>query len=45
MSRIKYEMQDVNLFELSDWGKMIDFIITYLPKFENAIKDSMSKLN
>ncbi|WP_040281027.1 DUF4268 domain-containing protein [Psychroserpens damuponensis] len=45
MSRIKFELQDVNLFEPNDWGKMNEFIINNLPKFENAIKDSISKLN
>ena len=44
MSRIKFELQDVSLFEQNDWGKMNDFIINNLPKFEKAIKPLISKL-
>ncbi|TXD49622.1 DUF4268 domain-containing protein [Polaribacter sp. IC073] len=44
MSRIKFELQDVSLFEQNDWDKMNDFIINNLPKFEKAIKPSISKL-
>jgi uncharacterized protein with ParB-like and HNH nuclease domain len=38
MSRVKFELQDVNLFNASDWEKMNDFFLTYLPKFENAFQ-------
>ncbi|MGI9525801.1 MAG: DUF4268 domain-containing protein [Weeksellaceae bacterium] len=44
MSRIKYEMNGVNLFDNNDWDKMNQFIIEYLPKFENALKNSIKDL-
>ncbi|PCI09975.1 MAG: hypothetical protein COB73_04355 [Flavobacteriaceae bacterium] len=44
MSRIKYEMSDVNLFDKSDWEKMNEFLVTYLPKFEKALKPAILKL-
>jgi hypothetical protein len=45
MSRIKFEMQNVNLFEQNDWDKMNEFIISNLSKFEKAFKPAISKLN
>ncbi|MCH3881704.1 DUF4268 domain-containing protein [Tenacibaculum aquimarinum] len=45
MSRIKFEMQNVNLFEQDDWDKMNNFIISNLSKFEEAFKTTISKLN
>jgi hypothetical protein len=36
MSRIKIERQGVNLFRKTDWSKMNEFLISNLPKFENA---------
>jgi uncharacterized protein with ParB-like and HNH nuclease domain len=36
MSRIKIELQGVNLFRKTDWSKMNEFLISNLPKFENA---------
>lgn len=44
MSRIKYEMQGVDLFEKSDWDKMNKFLVTYLPKFEKALQPAINKL-
>ena len=38
MSRIKIEMQSVNLFKEIDWKSMNEFIVFNLPKFENAIQ-------
>ncbi len=38
MSRIKYELQGVNLYDESNWQKMNEFLIESLPKFENALK-------
>ncbi|MCG8182399.1 DUF4268 domain-containing protein [Tenacibaculum piscium] len=45
MSRIKYEMQGINLFELNDWNQMNNFITNHLSKFQEAFKNSISKLN
>ena len=44
MSRVKFELQEVNLFNETDWGKMNDFFVLYLPKFENAIKPFIKNL-
>ncbi|MDD2564901.1 MAG: DUF4268 domain-containing protein [Salinivirgaceae bacterium] len=44
MSRVKFEMQDVNLFNETDWEKMNNFFVDYLPKFENGIKPFIKNL-
>lgn len=44
MSRIKYEMTDVNLFDKTDWVKMNDFLVLHLPKFEKAMQPAIQKL-
>jgi hypothetical protein len=36
MSRIKIEELGVNLYNETDWTQMNDFVISNLPKFENA---------
>lgn len=38
MSRVKYELQDLNLFNDANWDEMNSFFVSYLPKFENAFK-------
>lgn len=38
MSRIKYELDGVNLHNRDDWGKMTEFLIEYLPKFEKSFE-------
>lgn len=44
MSRIKYELADVNLFDKSDWEKMNGFLVTNLPKFESALQPAIKNL-
>jgi hypothetical protein len=44
MSRIKFELQDVNLFNETDWEKMNDFFVLFLPKFESAIEPFIKNL-
>lgn len=44
LSRIKYELTDVNLFDKADWDKMSQFFIEYLPKFEAALHPVIKKL-
>lgn len=44
MSRIKYELSDVNLFDKNDWDKMNQFLVTYLPKFEKALQPAIKNL-
>ncbi|MBK6339431.1 MAG: DUF4268 domain-containing protein [Bacteroidetes bacterium] len=42
--RIKFELQDVNLFNETDWEKMNDFFVLFLPKFESAIEPFIKNL-
>ena len=44
MSRIKTELQGVNLFNKTDWTIMNEFIILNLPKIENAIQPFIRNL-
>ena len=44
MSRIKYELTGVNLFDKADWDRMSGFLIEYLPKFESALQPAIKKL-
>lgn len=44
MSRIKIEEQGLNLFNESDWNTMNSFLITNLPKFENAMSPYIKNL-
>lgn len=44
MSRIKIEEQGVNLFNESDWDRMNTFIVSNLPKFENAFQPFVKNL-
>jgi thioredoxin reductase len=44
MSRVKYELQDVNLYNESDWDKMNEFFVFYLPKFEKALQGQIKKI-
>ncbi|MFT4802332.1 MAG: hypothetical protein ACI93N_002110, partial [Flavobacteriaceae bacterium] len=44
MSRIKYELTGVNLFDKADWDKMSQFLIENLPKFEAALQPEIKKL-
>lgn len=44
MSRIKIEEQGVNIFNESDWDRMNTFIISNLPKFENAFRPFIKNL-
>ena len=44
MSRIKFELQNVNVFNDAHWDRMNDFFVTFLPKFENALSPSIKNL-
>ncbi|PTM04786.1 MAG: DUF4268 domain-containing protein, partial [Bacteroidetes bacterium] len=44
MSRVKFELQDVNLFNDSHWERMNQFFIEYLPRFENAFRSFIKDL-
>ena len=37
MSRIKYELKGVSFYAENERGKINDFLLTYLPKFEKAL--------
>jgi len=44
MSRIRIEEQGVNLYNESDWERMNAFIVSNLPKFENALQPYIKNL-
>jgi uncharacterized protein with ParB-like and HNH nuclease domain len=44
MSRIKIEEKGLNLFNESDWDAMNTFLVTNLPKFENALSPFIKNL-
>jgi len=44
MSRVKFELQDVNLFNYNHWEKMNQFFLEYLPSFENAFRPFIKNL-
>jgi len=43
-SRIKYELEGVNVFEKEDWPKMIDFMNDGMLRMEKALKDPLQKI-
>ncbi|MBF8456170.1 DUF4268 domain-containing protein [Kaistella sp. G5-32] len=45
MSRIRYQLNNVSLFDKNDWEKMSTFLIKHLPQFEKALKPFVMKLN
>lgn len=45
MSRIKYEIKDVSLFNEDTWEEMDSFFIDYLPKFEKAFESNIKSLS
>lgn len=45
MSRVKFELREVSVFERNDWEKMNDFLIKYLPKFEQSLRSFILSLN
>ncbi len=44
MSRLKFELQDMNVFSESDWSKMNEFFVVYLPRFERALQGHIKNL-
>ncbi|MFI8379193.1 DUF4268 domain-containing protein [Leeuwenhoekiella sp. NPDC079379] len=44
MSRIKIELQNVNLFDEDNWPEMTSFLVETLPKFENALQPFVDRL-
>jgi hypothetical protein len=44
MSRVAYALEGVNLFEKSDWEKMMEFLIENMIKFEKAMKQPLTKV-
>lgn len=45
MSRIKYQLSGVSVFNEEDWGKMFEFMVQFVPQFENAFKKPISQLS
>lgn len=44
MSRIKFELSGVNLYNENDWPRMNEFIVSNLPRFETAMQPFIKKL-
>ncbi len=42
--RIKYELKGVSVFNEEDYNRMIEFMVTNVPKFETAFKMSIQEL-
>jgi hypothetical protein len=45
MSRIKFELQGVSVFNEEDWHKMFGFMCQHVPKFEAAFKKPIQQLS
>lgn len=45
MSRIKYELTEVSVFNEEDWNKMFEFMVQFVPKFEAAFKKPIQLLS
>lgn len=45
MSRIKFELIDVSVFNEEDWNKMFGFMCQHVPKFEAAFKKPIQLLS
>ena len=44
-ARIKFELNNVNIFNEEDWGKMIAFMVDAVPRFERAFKKPIQELS
>jgi len=45
MSRIKFELQGVSVFNEEEWQKMFSFMVQHVPKFEAAFKKPIQLLS
>ena len=45
MSRIKFELEGVSVFNEEDWDKMIAFMVKAVPKYEAAFKKPIQELS
>ena len=45
MSRIKYELKEVSVFNEEDWDRMVAFLVQQVPKFEIAFKKPIQLLS
>lgn len=45
MSRIKYQLSGVSVFNEEDWNKMFEFMVQHVPKFEAAFKKPIQLLS
>lgn len=43
-SRVKFMIDNVNLYNKDDWSKLIDFFTTNLPMFEQSLSPEIDKL-
>ena len=45
MSRIKFQLDSIDTFNESNWNKMIEFMVHYVPPFESSIKKAILSIN
>lgn len=45
MSRIKYQLSGISVFNEEDWSQMFEFMVQYVPKFESAFKKPIQLLS
>lgn len=44
-ARVKFELNNVSIFNEQDWSKMIAFMVDAVPRFERAFKKRIQELN
>jgi hypothetical protein len=44
MSRIRFQLNDVNIFEKEDWDKINSFFVDNLQRFESAFSNVIKQL-
>lgn len=44
MSRVSYQLSGVSVFEQTDWPKMLEFLSSNIPPFEEAMRDVLLKV-
>jgi hypothetical protein len=44
MCRVAFQLSGVSIFEKSDWGKMLNFLVSNMISFEQSMRDVLSKV-
>jgi hypothetical protein len=45
MSRVKFQLDNVSIFDKEDWENMTEFLAVYFPKFEVSFKKYLKEIN